>query len=76
MQQNIGSDAVTPWRGWRAVFGVVVAVVGALAAAKPESQLLRALNAVVPQLGDALPTMLTACGALIAAFSHPPELGR
>jgi hypothetical protein len=65
-----------PKRGWRAAFGVGVAVVGALAAANPQSQVLVALNAVAPQLAEAVPTLITACGALIAAFSQPPQLRR
>jgi uncharacterized protein YybS (DUF2232 family) len=74
--QNVESAVVSPWRGSRAVFGAVVAVVGVLAAANPQSAVLKALNEAVPQLADAVPTLITACGALIAAFSHPPQLGR
>ena len=63
-----------PCRGWRAVFGVAMAVVGVLAAANPQNPLLRAINDAVPQVSDALPTLITACGALLAAFSKPPQL--
>jgi hypothetical protein len=63
-----------PCRGWRAVFGVMVAVVGVLAAANPQNPLLRAINGAVPQVGDALPALITAFGALLAAFSNPPRL--
>jgi hypothetical protein len=56
------------------VFGVAMAVVGVLAAANPQNPLLRAINTAVPQVSDALPTLITAFGALLAAFSKPPQL--
>lgn len=62
--------------GTRAVVGVVIAVVGALAAAHPDSVLLQALTDAVPRLASAIPTVITACGAIIAAFSSPPGFGR
>jgi len=74
--EKVESEVVSPWRGSRAVFGAVVAVVGVLAATNPQSAVLKALNEAAPQLADAVPTLITACGALIAAFSHPPQLGR
>ena len=74
--QNVKWPFAPSWRGWRAVIGVVVAVVGVLAATNPESSWLRALSYAMPQLADAVPTVVTACGALIAAFSQPPQLGR
>jgi hypothetical protein len=36
--------------------------------------LLEALNDAVPQLASAVPTVITACGAIIAAFSQPPRI--
>lgn len=62
--------------GAQAVAGVVIAIVGALAAANPSSALLQVLNDVAPQLAAAVPTVITACGAIIAAFSQPPRLRR
>jgi len=56
------------------VLGAVMAVVGVLAAAKPNSVLLRAISDAVPQLATAVPTVITACGAIIAALSQPPRL--
>ena len=76
MDRNEAGRVVLPWRGTRAVMGVVVAVAGALAAANPQNPVLQAVNSAVPQLADAVPTLITACGALIAAFSQPPQLGR
>jgi len=63
-------------RGVQALLGAVVAVVGALAAANPQSVWLRALNQAVPDLAGAVPALITGCGALIAAFSNPPSLNR
>ena len=62
--------------GTQAVFGAAVAIVGVLAAANPQSVLLRAINEAVPRLANAVPTVITACGAIIAAFSQPPRLRR
>ena len=62
--------------GAQAVFGAVVAGVGVLAAANPQSVLLQAINEAVPRLANAVPTVITACGAIIAAFSQPPRLRR
>jgi hypothetical protein len=58
------------------VVGAIVAVVGVLAAANPQSVLLRAINEAVPHVANAVPTVITACGAIIAAFSQPPRLRR
>jgi hypothetical protein len=63
-------------RGVRALAGVAVAIVGVVAAANPNSAVLRALNQAMPQLADAIPTLITACGAVLAAFSQPPKLLR
>lgn len=65
-----------PKSGMQAVFGAVVAVIGVLAAANPQSVLLRAINEAVPRIASAVPTVITACGAIIAAFSQPPRLRR
>lgn len=62
--------------GVRAVAGVAIAIIGALAAANPGSTILRVLNDTAPQLANAIPTMITACGAIIAAFSQPPRIKR
>ena len=75
METN-ASPAEQPVRGWRALLGAAIAVVGVLAAANPQNPVIQAVNVAVPQVADAVPTLVTACGALIAAFSHPPQLGR
>jgi hypothetical protein len=62
--------------GARALVGVTVAIVGVLTAVNPNSVLLRAVNHAMPQLADAIPTLITACGAVLAAFSQPPRLQR
>jgi hypothetical protein len=62
--------------GARALVGVALAIVGVLTAVNPNSVVLRAVNQAMPQLADALPTLITACGAVLAAFSQPPRLQR
>ena len=62
--------------GRRAIAGAVIAVLGVLAAANPGSAVLRALHEAAPVLADTLPTVITACGAVLAALSQPPRLGR
>lgn len=63
-------------RGRNAIVGALIAVIGVLAAANPGNPVLRALHDAVPVLADTLPTLVTACGAVIAALSQPPRLGR
>ena len=63
-------------KGLRALLGAAVAIIGVLATAHPNSVLLKALGEAVPQLAQALPTVITACGAIVAALSEPPELSR
>ena len=63
-------------RGTRAFLGVVVALVGVMAAGNPDSAVLKALHHAMPQLADAIPTMITAFGAVLAALSPPPKLAR
>ncbi len=70
------SDAAVKPKGGRALFGAAMAIVGALAAVHPANALLVALNQVVPQLAAALPPVITACGALLAALSDPPDMTR
>ena len=60
--------------GTQAVVGAVLAMVGVLAAANPQNLILTAISQAAPQLAAAVPTVITACGALIAAFSAPPKL--
>ena len=62
--------------GARALIGVAVAIVGVLAAVNPDNVLLRAVTQAMPQLADAIPTLITACGSVLAAFSQPPKLRR
>ena len=60
--------------GMQAVVGALLAVVGALAAAHPGNLVLVTLADVAPQLAQAVPALVTACGALLAASSAPPSL--
>ena len=62
--------------GYRAVMGALIAMIGVLAAAHPESAVLEALNTAVPRLADAVPAVITACGAILAALSDPPRFWR
>ena len=69
-----GGAAKAPPKGTQAIVGAVVAIVGVLATAHPTSALLKALSEAVPQLAAALPLVITACGAILAALSEPPQL--
>ena len=60
--------------GTQALVGAVLAIVGGLAAAYPGNLVVMAVAEAAPQLAQAVPTVLTACGAIIAAFSSPPRL--
>ena len=71
-QENV-QPAAKP-KGMQALLGAAVAIVGVLATANPTSALLKALSEAVPQLATALPMVMTACGAIVAALSDPPEL--
>jgi len=73
---QIQPSRVTPRgpKGLQAMIGAVVAIIGVLATAHPTSALLKALSEAVPQLAAALPMVITACGAIVAALSDPPEL--
>ncbi len=62
-------------RGTRALAGAAIAIVGVLAAVNPGSVFLRALHQAMPQIADAIPALITACGAIVAAFSEPPGVG-
>jgi hypothetical protein len=72
-EQDVGSAPARP-KGIQALLGAAVAVIGVLAAANPTSAILKALGESVPQLAATLPTVITACGAIIAALSQPPDL--
>lgn len=61
-------------KGVQALVGAAIAIIGVLAAANPTSELLKALGEAVPQLAASLPTVITACGAIVAALSQPPDL--
>ena len=69
-------DAGPQKSGTQAVVGAVLAVVGVLAAANPSNLILKAISEAAPQLAAAVPTVITACGAIIAALSTPPKLTR
>ena len=74
-KRRAGDVAVKP-RGAQALLGAAIAMVGALATVHPTNALLVALSEVVPQLAVTLPPVITACGALLAAMSEPPDMGR
>lgn len=59
--------------GTQAVVGAVLAVVGVLAAANPSNLVLQAISNAAPQLANAVPTLITTCGAILAAVSAPPK---
>ena len=74
-QENVVPvGSVAKPKGLQALLGAAVAIVGVLATANPTSALLKALSEAVPQLATALPMVMTACGAIVAALSEPPEL--
>lgn len=58
----------------QALLGAAVAIAGVLAAANRTSAVIKVLAEAVPQLSAVLPTVITACGAIIAALSQPPDL--
>lgn len=62
--------------GTQAVLGALVAIVGVVAAVNPSNPLLRAIGNAAPQVAAAVPTVITACGAIVAAFSQPPRFLR
>ena len=62
--------------GTQAVVGAVIAIVGVLAQSNPANAVLQAIAEAAPQLAAAVPTVITACGAIVAAFSQPPRLRR
>lgn len=78
MQQSKSGTAepVRRPKGLRALLGAAIAMVGALAMVHPTSGVLVALSEAVPQLAAALPPLITACGAILAALSDPPEMSR
>ena len=61
-------------KGGRALMGVALAILGALAGVQPANTLLTALSEGVPQLAGVVPPLLTACGAILAAVSEPPAM--
>ncbi len=63
-------------KGAYALLGAAMAIVGALAAVAPANHVLAALSEAVPQLAATLPPVITACGAILAAMSEPPEVAR
>ena len=74
MRPYDGSDGqVERPNGRQAITGAVIAIVGVIAAANPANVVLRALNDAAPQLATAIPMVVSACGAIIAALSPPPR---
>ena len=75
MKQYVETGPGRP-KGVQALVGAAVAIIGVIAAANPTSAVIAAIADAVPQLAAALPTVITACGAIVAALSQPPELPR
>ena len=73
---NTTPDVSPKPKGLRALLGAAVAIIGVLATSHPNSALLKTLSESLPQLATALPTVITACGAIVAALSDPPDLTR
>ena len=67
------SDSTRP-RGLQAIFAAATALTGLVLAVHPTSAVAQALGRAIPQLGDAVPVVITACGTVVAALSHPPRL--
>lgn len=61
-------------QGTPALLGALLAMTGMVAAANPTNPILRAIGEAAPQLAQAVPTVITSCGAILAAFSSPPRL--
>ena len=76
MQQSYTGGPPARPRGVQALVGAAVAIIGVIAAANPTSVVIQAVAEAVPQLAAALPTVITACGAIVAALSQPPDLPR
>ena len=74
-KRRAGDVAGKP-KGAQALLGAASAMVGALATVHPTNALLVALSEAVPKLAETLPPVITACGALLAAMSEPPDMGR
>ena len=75
MQMQLKPDGQAS-SGANAIFGALVAIIGVVAAANPQCAVLEAINDAVPQLATVVPTLITACGAILAAVSEPPRLRR
>jgi hypothetical protein len=63
-------------RGTRAFLGIVIAILGVMAAGNPDSPVLKALHQAMPLIAGEIPTMITTFGAVLAALSQPPKLRR
>ena len=74
--QQVRRRVGQPVSGAQAVAAAVVAVVGVVAATNPQNVLLKAITEAVSHIANAVPTVITACGAVVAAFSQPPRLRR
>lgn len=70
--EDTGPPPARP-NGSQAIVGAIIAIVGVLAAVNPTNVVLRALNEAAPQLATAIPTVISSCGAIIAALSQPPR---
>ena len=60
--------------GLQAIFAAATALTGLVLAVHPTSAVAQAIGRAIPQLGDSVPVVITACGTIVAALSHPPRL--
>ena len=60
--------------GLQAIVAAATALTGLVLAVHPTSAVAQALGRAIPQLGGAVPVVITACGTIVAALSHPPRL--
>jgi hypothetical protein len=67
------STETKPHSGLQATIAAATALASLAVALRPGSQVAQAVNRAMPQIGVSLPVLVTACGTIIAAFSHPPR---
>ena len=62
--------------GAQAVVAAITAIAGLVLCTHPTNPVAQAVSRAIPQLGEALPPLIAACGTIVAAISQPPKLGR
>lgn len=70
---KINTDGTSANGGKVSTFGAIVSILGVVSALYPKSvPVVSAVQAAAPVLHDTVPAALTAVGAVVAAFGHPP----